>query len=435
MDAKDKELRRLYRENGPRVDLDVFKEQLGSRLAPRHGRRRVMRARYVVAAAVIVALVVGLGLGVPALVERLSRPTNVLVLTDTPGTSVSTPSSSVPALATHGLWAGNVQTVPAKPASLPVEFYEEPAHPAQLVSGEQLWVFADEVTPAQAAAAIDSAVAETIILVFDPSDELCQLLDILEATRPSRLGELPDLFTQTPVLCRETVFAETGPHWTLAWAQLNSDGAQQAAGPDPPSVYVAAASQTMRLDEERRDLQANQQAQASTSQTPPTTDLYPMQKTMDSVEAHSLAQKAVDFLQTATALALEIEGSSEIQMIGPNDVVEHRSHNAALIAPGTGRQLSYSVFWSSEEQTGGSVDDGWSGSPVARFDAADGSRGYIQAMFGYGCRLQLKNGVTAVVRTTSDSPLQPVAEASFLTAQQMIAFTEWLAAQGEYLRP
>ena len=75
------------------------------------------------------------------------------------------------------------------------------------------------------------------------------------------------------------------------------------------------------------------------------------------------------------------------------------------------------------------------GSPVARFDAADGSTGYIQAVLGYACRLQLKNGVSAVVQLTSTSPLQPIAEASFLTAEQTIAFTEWLAGQGEYLRP
>ena len=81
------------------------------------------------------------------------------------------------------------------------------------MTGEQLWVFADEVTPAQAAAAIDSATTETTILVFDPSDELCQLLDIPEIAWPGRVGDLPDLFTQTPVLCRETVSAETGPQW------------------------------------------------------------------------------------------------------------------------------------------------------------------------------------------------------------------------------
>ena len=154
------------------------------------------------------------------------------------------------------------------------------------------------------------------------------MLDIPALMGPGRLGELPDLFTQTPVLCRETVFAETGPHWYLAWAQLNSGGTRTASGPDPRVVYAAAASQTMRLDEQRRDLQANQEAQASTGETTPTTDLYPVQKTVDSVEAQSLAQKAVDYLQTATGLALEIEGAAESQMIGPNDAVEHRSHGA-----------------------------------------------------------------------------------------------------------
>jgi hypothetical protein len=458
MDSKDKELRRFYKENGPRVDLDLFKDQLGTRLPSRHGRRPGKRVRYVVAAVAMAAVVVGLGFGAQALVDRLTRPANILVITDTPSaaespttqpsttqpsttdpasasTTVATPTSTVPTSDAHGLWAGNVKTLPAKPSSLPDEFYEEPAHPAHLLTGEQLWVFADEVTPAQAAAAIDGAAAETTILVFDPSEELCQLLDILEPMRPGHVGQLPDLFTQTPVLCRETVFAETGPQWYLAWAQLSSDGARPAAGPDPRAVYAAASSQTMRLDHQHRDLQTDQQAQAATGGTTSTTDVYPIQKTLESAKAQILAQEALDYLETATGLDLQIESASENQMIGPNNVVEHKSHGAALVEPGTGRDLSYSVFWSNEDQSGGSADDGWSGCPVARFDAADGSRGYIQATFGYSCRLQLKNGVTAVVQTTSDSPLQLVAEASFLTAQQMIAFTEWLTGQADYLRP
>lgn len=409
---------------------------------PRNAGLRARASRRAIAALAAVVVLAAAVYGAYALHDALRVDQPVLVVNDPAGTqptATSIAGSTVPKpFDAQGVWAGNVKTVPDSPASLPPEFFQEPTQPAEFIIGEPLWIFATELGMEEVVAAVAAAPADQPIFTFDPSEELCQALDVHERTRPGFFGALPEMFTQSPVLCREQAFPEVGPVWTLAWAQLNGENGPSESTLDPSSVYAAAVILTTLTEESRRGLEANQRAQESDgTSTTATTDPYPIQQTLESEAAAALALRAAQYLEDVTGMRLDIEDAKETRMIGPNQTVQHLAHGATLHERGTGRRLAYHVFWSDEGQMGTS-GGGVSGAPTAWFRADDGSFGYIYAAkFGYYCRLQLRNGVTAFAEASGPlrAPVQPPAESSVLSAEELVSFVRWLAGEGEHLKP
>ena len=87
----------------------------------------------------------------------------------------------------EGLWSGNVDTIPARPASLPPEFWEEPANPLEIPSnldpsfteGKPLWIFANELALQEVLSAFQRESARRPVVVLAPPAEL---LDRVGAT-------------------------------------------------------------------------------------------------------------------------------------------------------------------------------------------------------------------------------------------------------------
>jgi hypothetical protein len=440
----DKAIRSLYHRLEPRVNAEDFCRTLDTHLVSRKGRPargRPLRAALVACLALV--CVAAVGAAVYAAVTYVGQPHQVIVIADAP-TSTSGSSTTTTAFAREefdfqGLWAGNVQTVPERPVSLPSQFYQEPGDPAQLVMGEPLWVFAGELTSEEAAAAVKSVGEEQTVLIFDPSEELCELLDAPSGQRPSSVGELPSVFTQRPVLIRSKVFAEVGPYWRLDWAQLGDDGSD-VSRTDPEAVYSAAVAISMLYEEERQGIEENKRTQATEEEQTATTspeDPYPIPRTVESKEAEALAQKAADYLRDLTGERVEVKQALEDQLVGPNEVLEHRGHDAVLTEPVTERSVDFSVFWSAEDQLAYPPSSDADRGLHVRFDAGAGSKGVLAVIMGghgYQCILQLGSGITANV-VTGGRPLDPIKEASLLTPEELITFTKWLVGQAGYLHP
>ena len=69
--------------------------------------------------------------------------------------------------------------------------------------------------------------------------------------RPGTVGELPALFTQSPVLTRGHVLKGAPPHWMPKWATLGKDGGE-APPIDPGTLYQVAVAVTMDLEKQRK---------------------------------------------------------------------------------------------------------------------------------------------------------------------------------------
>lgn len=391
------------------------------------------------------------------------------VTTPTPTTTpsaTSTSTGSAPgatAMDVQGLWAGNVRTVPERPAALPAAFYEEPGSSAKLVTGAPLWVFAAELSPEEAAAAITGTAAGTesdaqTVVLFAPSEALCELLGVERGIRPSFLGELPQVFTQTPVLVRTKPFEETGPFWSLVWADLNPEAATGSNGPagqtyDPVKAYAVAVSETMAGAGETTTTagSASPAANGSTSSAGDLAsgadgtverDPYPSFEDVQSEQALELAQKALDQLHALTGLTFSMDSASEQRMVGAGGVVDLVLHYGEFTLAGPEKKhVHYSVFRSGEQQVA-EPQSLVGGRPWAVFEAGEGAIGVVEAFEGYSARLQLVDGITAIVSSfgplhneTERAVALPVAEASPLTPEQLIEFAKWLAAEAGYLRP
>jgi hypothetical protein len=441
----DEGLRTAFRSAAPAVDWQTFCEHTQTRLDERTRRRgwtRTLRVAGIACGAAV--LLAGLSFGVLHAVSYFQKDAPVIVISDLPTTEPatappsSTTSTTEASIDSQGLWAGNVHTVPDRPASLPDLFYKEPTEPAELVMGEPLWVFANELSVESAAQAISAAPKEQSIVVFGASEELCELLDVEKPARPSSIGELPAMFTQNPILARDKVFTEVGPYWSLSWVTLGVGGVK-APPYDPMAVYQAAVAVTADLEATRERIEANKQAQAdgdAQQDTTATTDPYPIPQTVDSKEAEALVEDARVFLCDLTGKDLSVEGAQEGQMLGPNEVIEHRGHEGQIIEEVTGKRVRLSVFWSAQDQLAHPEALNASGLEVW-FDAGPGARGVLVARMGYQCIIQLADGMTANVSTGGPlrSGIGPTQEVSLLSAEQMIAFTKWLVERAGYLHP
>ncbi|MBN1319305.1 MAG: hypothetical protein JXA87_00550 [Thermoleophilia bacterium] len=366
--------------------------------------------------------------------------------------TTSTTSLAASRVESRGLWAGNVETAPDNPASLPPEFYERPDYVAELTIGEPLWVFATELPPEKAAAAVEGAGDSQVILIFDPPEELCELLDIPTGLRPSFKGDLPSIFVQRPVLVRDRPFEDAPAHWVLSWLDLGmgvSAGADNSEY-DPIGPYEAGAAETIWLEAHRRGLEQNAARTddssaalaGSTATMDAYPDPYPIFKDVESARAEELAGKAAERLRIFTGLSFRVDQAGEVQAIGANDVIEHLSHGAQLVVSGSAKKcVTYSVFWSEEDQLPGLSSANARGLH-ALFDVGADSKGVIVVVpNGYQAILQLADGMSVNVTSIgldSDeaghrAPAS-VVESSPLTPEQLIEFAKWLVVEGAYLR-
>ena len=62
------------------------------------------------------------------------------------------------------------------------------------------------------------------------------------------------------------------------------------------------------------------------------------------MRAEALVKDARDFLENLTGKSLEIQLALEDQLVGPNEVLEHRGHVGVLKETKTGKLLSMSAF-------------------------------------------------------------------------------------------
>jgi hypothetical protein len=171
-------------------------EQVLVPMKTRRRRRRVLRATIAVAAAVGVILA---GVRVS---ERLGREDPRVVIVGDAGAAVTIPSSrfvydapedTLPPGEVWGLWAGNVDVLPAHTTRLPAEFYQRPAAaetihlPANARDSlfaspdgipKPLWVFFGEVTVDQVRVQVVAAKAagRPVFLVGAADDVVKQLL-------------------------------------------------------------------------------------------------------------------------------------------------------------------------------------------------------------------------------------------------------------------
>ncbi|MCZ7662226.1 MAG: hypothetical protein M5U22_04455 [Thermoleophilia bacterium] len=100
----------------------------------------------------------------------------------------------------EGLWAGNVDTLPERPAGLSADFWQEPENPFEVPQDltpswnewKPLWVFGNELAPQQALSAFQAQGERRPVLVFEPPRELLDLLGLVigggEATEISPDG-------------------------------------------------------------------------------------------------------------------------------------------------------------------------------------------------------------------------------------------------------
>jgi len=407
--------------------------------------RRKRKARAAATVVTVFAVIAAMALGGYSVLQRLGDEQAFLVIGD-PATGQTLTAETSTSLSENdfgGLWTGNVQTIPEHPSSLPQAFFEPPSQETELLVGQPLWIFTQEVPTNEAALAVEGAPPERAIVIFDPTEELCERLDIPARVRPSSLGELPDMFTQRPILVREQVFVEVDPLWSLTWATLGSlsDGSLKT---DPEAVYQQAVALTMRIEERKtrigeRKTQSVQGDSQDEAVAAGDGDVYPIPRTVETKEAEGLAQKVLLKLQSMIPQALEIRDAVESQMVGPNEVLEHRAHLVSIREPSTGKWINVYVFCSDQDQMGHatSAEVGGGGAPWTTFVADDGSKGVLSATFGYDTRVQLDSGLTISVSAGSktNAPRLPAEEASLLSPEQMVELTLWLATEADYLVP
>ena len=206
---KQDELSRLLRQMVPPVDetgvWESIKQRVGSgqtnagapvptssgRLLAQNAKparpNRIPRTRrFVGLAAVTVIVLVAVGFGANALVERMTEDHGVVVITDdtmgpssTAGSGEAAVSSPIAELAQawrdvflEGFWAGNVDTIPERPAGLSPDFWAEPENPLELPTSlassfeetKPLWIFADELAPGEVLSAFRDRERETASL-------------------------------------------------------------------------------------------------------------------------------------------------------------------------------------------------------------------------------------------------------------------------------
>jgi len=110
----DEQIRRLYRENAPFMDVQAFKAGLVGRLPTRSRRRSPKALRAMAFAAIGLVLAAVVGSGIYAAVEWLDRDRSILVIGD--GTTAGAPPSSG---ATVTVRDPGITTTSAPPASVP----------------------------------------------------------------------------------------------------------------------------------------------------------------------------------------------------------------------------------------------------------------------------------------------------------------------------
>lgn len=336
-----------------------------------------------------------------------------------------------------GLWAENVETVPARPKSLPEEFFQKPSEVAPALKGEPVWIFANELTPQQVVEAV-GAVSDPwrTIVVYQPPVELDAVIDMQGLFHVADIATVPSIFRAEPLLVREKkTFEEVPPMWRLNWADTRdpSYGTDEVA--HQRLVYLACASLTLGSGfVEENLLRANPEIATQREEarrTSTTMDRrYPREVEVTSAEAQTLAQRAADHVLAQTGRRFTVARASDTQVIGPGEKVMMTMRHASL-APADAEKatVNLALFRSDEDQLG---PDSFLGLGY-RFDAGPGSNGVLgmtPGMNAYQAILQLPDGTT--VNASSDGLHTTQADVPApLGPEELIDLARWLATSQE----
>ncbi len=197
--SSDAELRSALTDIAPRITLDGKWDRVQTRSTRTRRVRRLAKGGALVAGLLITSLMLIWVIG------AFRTPNPVLVLGDAlEGAAVSAPTQRDNAEELRqawrdrfleGLWSGNVDTVPERPASLPSEFWKEPDNPLEIPNdldpsfeeGTPLWIFTNELPLERVLSVFDEESGKRPVLVFSPPAEL---LDLVDATTGQ--GEEPE---------------------------------------------------------------------------------------------------------------------------------------------------------------------------------------------------------------------------------------------------
>lgn len=417
-------------------------------------RRLRRRRRFVQAGGALLAVAVVVMAGIWVRAEITGRAQQ-LVIADPPGVETggsltTTTAASVAAFRPGidytfgGLWAGNVETVPAHPESLPDEFFQDPgeavfegpdgAFPA--LKAKPVWILANELTSEQVVEAV-RAVTDPwrTIVVNRPPVELEGVIDLQGLFHLADIATVPSIFTVEPFLVREKTFEEVSPFWRIQWADTRDPAYGAGEVAQQRLTYLSFASFTLGgYFIEENFLRAHPEIAAQREEarrTSTTVDSrYPEEREVSSVEAQTLAERVADYLLAQSGRRFAVAHASDSELVGPGEKVLMVFRDVSLALEGAGdAKVRFSLFHSDEEQLG----PGGSLGPAHHFDAGPGSRGVLLMTPGrnsYQAILQLADGTTVNatsggLHTTSadvPAPLEP---------EELIELVKWLATSAE----
>jgi hypothetical protein len=390
-------------------------------------------------------------------------PARELVIADAPGVETggsltTTTASSVAAFRPGidytfgGLWAGNVETVPAHPESLPDEFFQDPGEAVfegpdgafPVLKAKPVWIFANELTAEQVVEAVQAVTDPwRTIVVYRPPTELEAVIDLQGLFHLSDIAGVPSIFTAEPFLVGEKTYEEEPPFWRIVWADTRDPAYGAGEVARQRLIYLAFASSTLGPSfVEENYLRAHPEIAAEREElrrTSTTMDpRYPRDLEVTSPEAQTLAERVADYVFAQTGRRFAVTRAFDYQMIGPGEKVFMVFREVSLgginLARGDAEKenamVSLTFFRSDEAQLG--PFDSFLG--LAHwFDAGPGSRGVLLMTPGrnsYQAILQLADGTT--VNATSDglhtasvdvpAPLEP---------EELIGLVKWLATSAE----
>lgn len=329
--------------------------------------------------------------------------------------------------------------MPARPESLPEEFFQKPGEAAPALKGKPVWIFANELTPQQVVDAV-GAVTDPwqTIVVYQPPVELDAVIDMQGLFHVADIATVPSIFRAEPLLVREKIFEEVAPRWSINWADTRdpSYGTDEVA--HKRLVYPACASFTLGSGfMEENLLRANPEIAAQQEEARRTSTTmdprYPEQRVVDSAEAQTLAQRVADHVLAQTGRRFTVAQAFDHQMIGPGEKVIMTMRTVSLAMEGAGNaKLGFILFHSDEDQLGPSYSGSFLGLHY-RFDARLGSRGVLGTSPGrnsYQAILQLADGTT--VNATSDGLHTTQADVPApLGPEELIDLAKWLATTAE----
>ncbi len=144
-----------------------------------------------------------------------------------------------------GLWAGNVETLPERPKSLPPEFWEEPQGSAETEGDQPLWIFANELTADELEAGIErTEQEERVAVVYGATKQFIESRQITGLASYEELEQMPPDLTSEPFVVKKAG-RDGEPWWVTSWANTANSGFGEGDLGKQRITYLALAAFTL----------------------------------------------------------------------------------------------------------------------------------------------------------------------------------------------